>query len=167
MATKLEENVEKLIAYKLITSLTGAISSRIERKYKKMGEEIGEKFKNKQKLPEDSYLLADLKWSDEMIGYARRISLSLEEFKQNKPKMYKAFMEIYEKHKQSRREYIEYGIKEGDLSEDIYLEVIKEVMNDKITDGKAKEFYYMLKELNSSLKKGKKEKGLLKFLLPE
>lgn len=164
MATKLEESVQKLIVYKLVTSVTGTISDRAKRKYEKVGEEIGDKFKNKQKLPEDSYLAAELKWSDEAVNWARKQSLGIEEFKQEYPKYGKILDDKIKKHREVRRAYLEFGIKEGDLPEEVYLEVIKDLVKG-INDEEAKEFYNLLKELNKSLKKD--EKGLQRLLLPE
>jgi len=167
MATKLEENVERLIAYKLVTSVTGTISDRAKRKYEKIGEEIGEKFKDKQKLPENSYLIAQLRWSDEAINKARKISLALEEFRQEYPDYGKILDEKIEKHREVRRAYLQFGLKEGDLPENIYLEVIKEVVSG-VSDEKAKEFYRVIKEISQALKKDKKkDKGLQELLLPE
>jgi len=164
MTTQLEESVQKLIAYKLITSITGTVSDRAKRKYEKIGEEVGNKFKEKQRLPENSYLIAELKWSDEAVNWARKMSLGIEEFKQAYPESGKLLDKSIEKHREVRRAYLEFGIKEGDLPESIYLEVIKELDKD-ISDTEAKQFYSIIKKLNKKLKG--KEKGLQKFLLPE
>ena len=164
MGTKLEEDVQKLMVYKLITSIPGIISDRAKRKYEKIGVEIGEKFKNKQKLPENSSLIAELKWSDEAINWARKMSLGIEEFKQAYPKYGEKLGEMIQKHKEVRRAYLEFGIRRGYLPESICLEVIRDVIPG-IDDKKAREFYNFIKELKEVL--GKKEKGLQKLLLPE
>lgn len=164
MVTKLEEDVQKLIAYKLITSITGTISDRTKRKYEKIGVDISEDFKNKKKLPKDSYLIAELKWSDEAMNKARKISLGIEEFRQAYPEYGKILDETIEKHKKVRRDYLEFGLKEGDLPENIYLSVIKE-LDKEISDTEAKQFYNIIKKLSKKLKK--KENGLQKLLLPE
>ena len=164
MVTKLEEDTQKLIAYKLITSITGTISDRAKRKYEKIGIYIGGKLKGAQKIPEDSNLRMDLKWSDEAVGWARKMSLGIREFKNEYPKYGKLLEEKIAKHKDGRRAYLEFGLKKGKIPEEIYLEVINEIIPG-ISETKAKEFYNFIKELNQALKK--KERGLQKFLLPE
>lgn len=161
---KLEGNAQKLMAYKLVTSVTGIISDKAKRKYEKIGSDIGGKLKNNQRLPEDSNLIVDLKWSDEAVNWARKLNLGIEEFKQDYPKQGEILQEYIEKHRNVRRAYLEFGLKSGDLPERVYLDVIKEIIPE-ISEAKAKEFYNLIKELNQTLKK--KEKGLQRFLLPE
>jgi hypothetical protein len=162
--SKLEENAEKFIAYKLVTSVSGIISDRAKRKYEKLGEYIGEKLKTKGGLSEKTNLYFNLKWSDDAANWARKLSLGIEEFKQEFPEYGQILEEKISKHREIRRAYLEYGVKHGDISEEVYTDVIKEVIPG-ITDSKAKTFYNFLKEVEIHLRK--KNKGPQKFLLSE
>lgn len=165
---EIEKDVERLIAYKLITSITGTISDRAKRKYEGLGDETSEKFKTKQAIPETSDLVAKLKWDDKAVSAARKISLGTEEFTTKYPKYGKILAETIQKHREVRRAYLEFGLKEGkELDEEIYVEVIKEVI-EGISDEKAKRFYGVLREISEELdKKKKKKEGLYTLLLPE
>lgn len=162
--TKLEESVQNLLAYKFITSITGAISDRAKRKYDKIGKYVADNFKEKKFLPENSYLSAELKWSDEAANWARKMTLGIEEFKQAYPEYGKILNNMIENHREIRRAYLEFGVKGGELNEKVYVNAIKE-LDKNITDQEAKQFYRIIKKLNNSLKK--KNKGLQKLLLPE
>lgn len=165
---EIEKNVEKLIAYKLITSITGTISDRAKRKYEKIAKSAYERFKAKQSIPETSDLVAKLTWDDKAVSMARKISLGMEEFNNKYPKYGKILAEMIKKHREVRRAYLEFGLKKGkELDEGIYIEVIKETI-EGISDEKAKKFYDLLNEINKELKKTKKKpEGLYTLLLPE
>lgn len=160
--TVLEESVEQLIAYKLLTSTTGSISDRAKRKYEGIGTKIAERLKTGDKLPEDSSLTIRLGWSDEVIVWARKISLALEEFKQVNPEAYNQLEEIREKHKNVRRTYLEFG---GEIPDEVYIKVIQETIKGMNYE-EAEMFYERIKDVTKKLDKTKKE-GLQRFLLPE
>jgi len=164
---KIEKNIEKLIVYKNIASVTGSISDRAKRRYDKVGEETCKRLKSRQIVSEDSGLVARLGWSDDAVSWARNISLALEEFKQKYPKYGERLQEIIGKHREVRRNYLEFGLKEGDLVEEIYIESIKEII-EGISDERAKKFYEIIIKLKEELgKKKKKKQGLFKYHLPE
>jgi len=164
----IERDVEKLIAYKLITSLTGTISDRAKRKYDNLGKEASERFKRKQVIPETSNLVGRLNWDDKAVSGARKVSLGIEEFNNKYPKYGKILAEIIQKHREVRRAYLEFGLKKGkELDEEIYIEVIKETIAG-ISDENALKFYNILVDINKDLSKTKKKtQGLYTLLLPE
>jgi len=160
----LEEQTERLIAYKFLTSTTGRISDRAKRKYEKRGEEVGKRLKEGDRIPESSPLILNLRWSDRAVSYARNISLALEEFRQVNPEAYQQFQEILSKHRSVRRAYLEFG---GEIPDEVYISVIREVVGEeKISEEEARAFYNSLHRIGEGLKK-KREEGLSTLLLPE
>jgi len=165
---EIERNVEKLIAYKLITSITGTISDRTKRKYDKLGKETSERFKAKQVIPETSNLVGKLGWDDKAVSGARKILLGIEEFNNKYPKYGKILAETIQKHRGVRRAYLEFGLKKGkELDEEIYIEAIKETI-EGVSDENALKFYNILVDINKDLRKTrKKAEALYTLLLPE
>ena len=126
--TKLEEEIEKLIALKFLTSSTGSFSDRAKRRFEGIRETIAKKLKEKPREPPmGSGLEVRLGWSDEITSWARNISLSLREFEQVNPEAYRQLEEIREKHKLGRRDYLEFS---GEVSGDVYIKIIQEIMGD-------------------------------------
>ncbi len=164
---KIEGDIEKLIAYKVITSITGTISDRAKRKYERLGKEASERFKANQEIPDTSGLIGKLDWSDKAVSAARKISLGIQEFSNRYPEYGKILEETIKKHRKVRRAYLEFGLKEGKkLDKEIYIEIIKEVI-EGISNENALKFYNVLVEIDKELQKKKKPMGLYTLLLPE
>ncbi len=160
---RLVELAERLIAGKFLTSITGRISDRAKRKYEKIGVEAGERLKQKDRIPEGSGVVLDLKWNDKAVSYARNFALALKEFEQVNPEAYQQFQEILGKHRSVRRAYLEFG---GEIPGEIYIQIIREIIGEgKISDEEARDFYNSLYTVAEKLR-GRKE-GLSKLLLPE
>lgn len=140
--TKLEEAVERMIVLKEITSPSGSLSDRTKREYEKVGKEVCERLKERQTLPENSNLIANLAWSDKAAAWARKITLGIKEFKQEYPEHGKILEEIIQKHRDVRRAKIEFGTREGPLPEEMYIEIIRECGVDDYN--KAKRLYRAL-----------------------
>jgi len=161
MASKLEEETLKLIGYKHLTSTTGRVSDRAKRKMDKIGNNIYDILKKrKEKRFEREGIVVGLRWSDEAPAWARNISLALEELKQDDPEAYKRVEAKIQKHRTSRRAYIEFS---GDISEQLYTEIIQEVMGG-ISYEEANEIYRAMIKMEEFLGKSN---GLQKLLLPE
>ena len=129
MTKTLEAETEKLIVLKELTSTTGSFSDRTGRRFEKIREKIGVKLKNKPRtrLPKNSKLVLKLGWSDEAISWARKISLAIEEFKQEYPEYGKELQKFIDKHRSVRRAYLEFG---GEVLADVYIEIIQEILNE-------------------------------------
>lgn len=168
MVSKLVENTQNFLAYRLMGGIIRKVGEKARRKYEKLGEEIGVMLKKKQKLPENSYLKMDLKWSDEAPSWARKQSLGIEEFKQKYPEHGVELQEMIDKHRKVRRAYLEFGIKEGqEIPEEVYVGIIKELVPD-LEEDKSREFYAIVKEIGKKLEVKKKSgKGLDTLLLAE
>ncbi len=151
--TELLENVENLVAYNNITSPFGSLYKRLDRKYREVGKQVYEGLVKGNKLPEKSSVDAKLHWED--TNLARSYSLALQEFKQVDPKAHERFMEIKKKHTKSRRNYVMFGILEGeDLPKEIYLEIMKDV---GLNEDGASKIYDSLMDFSRNLDKKKKE----------
>jgi hypothetical protein len=124
--TILEDNTRRMIALWLMKSTTGSFSGRADRRFEKVREEIGAMLKGKEvTLPDDSGLIIKLGWRDEAIHGARKTNLALREFKEVNPEAYKQLDGIIQKHRSARRAYLEFG---GEVSEEVYIEIIREIM---------------------------------------
>ncbi len=151
--TELLENVENLVAYNKITSPFGSLYKRLDRKYRELGKQVYEGLVKGNKLPEKACVDARLHWEDTSL--ARSYSLALQEFKQVDPEAYEKFMEIKKKHTKSRRNYVMFGLSEGeDLPKEIYLDIMKDV---GLTEDNASQIYDSLMDFSKSLDKKKKE----------
>jgi len=158
---KLEEVVGSLIAHKLITSTTGSVSDRAKRRMDSAAEEIYDILKKrKKKVATVKEMRVSLKWGDESIHWVRALSLALAEFEQTNPKAYEQFEKIKEKHKTSRRAYLEF---EGDLPEDAYIQIIRNIVKN-ITYRQAEQIYGAILIME---KGSKKERGTNRIILPE
>lgn len=164
MSKKLLYLAEGLIGYKLITSVTGSVSDRAKRIYQKLGEEVGNRLKEKDTLPEGSNIYLELKWGDERNAAARQTSLALEELKQVNPEAYKQFEKIKEKHKKARRGHLEFRVIKGDLQEEIYIDAVKSIFKN-ITSKEAEKIYEGIIKMSAFL--GKSPNIKQTFLLPE
>ncbi len=133
----LEDNTRRLIALKLLASVSGSFGDRVNRRFEQTREELGKRLKDKAALPENSGLLLKLGWSDEAVKGARKINLAIEEFKQNYSKEGKKLQELIDKHRSVRRAYLQFG---GIVEEDVYIEIIREVMG-KLDYDRAKSIY--------------------------
>ena len=159
--TRLEEAVEKMIILKEITSPSGSLSDRAKREYEKVGKEVCERLKAWQALPEGCELNASLAWSDRASAWARKISLGIQEFKQECPEYWQKLNEIIEKHKNVRRLQIKFGVKDEHFPEEIYIKIIQECAG--IDYERARKLYEAL-VMNDPLEK---RTGSYEFLVPE
>jgi len=96
------------------------------------------------------------------VNKARKISLAIEEFKQENLDYWKILNEKIEKHREVRRAYLEFGLEKGFARR--YLSGFIKELDKDISDSEAKQFYGIIKKLNKKLKK---KGGLQKLLLPE
>lgn len=161
MVFKLEEETLRLIGHKHLTSTTGKVSDRAKRKMDKIGRGVYDILKKrKEKKFEREGLMVGLRWSDEAPAWARNISLALEELRQEDPESYKKVESKIKKHRTSRRAYIEFG---GNVPEEIYIEIIQEIMGG-INYEEASEIYKTMVKMEEIL--GKND-GLQKLLLSE
>ncbi len=161
---KLEQVVERMVAFKTLTSPTGSFSDKSKRRLENSGKEAYERLKEVENhcLPKDSNLVGRLRWSDEAVKGARAIRLGIDEFTQKHPRYGKILKESISKHRQIRRAYVEFGVREGDLPVEFYVDVIKEC---GITDERvALDLYKTIVEMSKQL--GKKEE-VYSFLVPE
>lgn len=126
MVTKLEEKARRLVALWLMKSTTSSFGDRAGRRFDKTREEIGGRLKEGDKLPEDSELVLRLGWRDEAATGARKTNLALKEFGQVNPEALEQLQGIIKKHRQVRRAYVEFG---GEVSEEVYIKIIREIMN--------------------------------------
>lgn len=158
---KLEEAARSLIAHKLITSITGSLSDRAKRRMENAAEEIYTILKKREKkVATIGEMKIGLKWGDEISNWARATSLALSEFEQTNPEAYEEFKEIKEKHKTSRRAYLEF---EGNLPGEYYIQIIRDVVGN-INYHQAAQTYRAILILGKGLKK---EGGMTKLLLSE
>jgi len=158
--TEFLDNVEKIVAYNKLTSTIGALYKRLDRKYRTLGKEVYEGLIRGNKLPKDSSVEAKLHWEDKKS--ARSYSLALQEFKQVDPKGYETFIGIKKKHIGARRNYILFGILDGEnLTENIYLEIMKDV---GLNENEAIKLYDSLVKFGEDIEK-KKKNNLEKLLV--
>lgn len=156
----LEDYTRRLIALRLLASVSGSFGDRVNRRFEQTREELGKRLKNKAVLPANSELLIKLGWSDEAVKGARKISLAIEEFKQNYSEEGKRLQELIDKHRSVRRAYLEFG---GIVEEEVYIEIIREVMGE-LDYGQAKSIY---EATNLMARVLGKEEGVQKSLLSE
>ena len=124
----LEEDTRRLIALNLLSRSTGSFGDRAKRRFEKTREELGEKLKSdpKRKLPENSGLILRLEFGNERItNSARKVSLAIYEFSQKYPEYGKKLQELIDQHRQERRGYLLFG---GQVSDEIYVEIVQELM---------------------------------------
>src|SRR3989344_3879475 len=120
--TKLEQAVENMVAFKVITSTTGSISDRAKRKLEAFGSEVYDRLKEDQKVSEDAVVEARIRWEDKMV--AKGMKLGIQEFKQQYPQEGEVLQQIIDTHRGARRAYIDFNARE-ELPQDFYLDVIK------------------------------------------
>ena len=143
----LEEQAQVLIAYRSLSSATGKVKERAQRRFEKSRDKIGEILKEgKRTLPKESKLTLELGWDDESIKGARKKNLAIREFKQKHPKYGKILQKLINKHRQVRRAYIEFG---GEIPEEVYIGIIQEIMD--IDYKKAEKIYASILEIEGIL----------------
>ena len=155
--TKLEQAVENMVAFKVITSTTGSISDRAKRKLEAFGSEVYDRLKENQKVSEDAVVEARIRWEDKMV--AKGMKLGIQEFKQQYPQEGEVLQQIIDTHRGARRAYIDFNARE-ELPQDFYLDVIKSF---GLTPRQAIKVYEAVMTLQESLGK----EGPYNFLLPE
>ncbi|MBI3623380.1 hypothetical protein HY212_04870 [Candidatus Pacearchaeota archaeon] len=155
--TKLEEAVENMIAFKVITSTTGSISDRAKRKLELFSRDVYDRLKKDEGFSEDSIVEARIRWEDKLA--AKGMKLGIDEFKQQYPKEGEILQQIIDTHRGARRAYIDFNSSE-ELPQDFYLKVIQSF---GITPRQAIKVYEAVTIFQESLGK----KGPYNFLLPE
>jgi RNAse (barnase) inhibitor barstar len=162
MVSKLEEETRKLIALKLLSSVSSSFSDRAKRRFEKKRDYLGERLKRKGELPKDFGLDLELRWDDVAVNQARAINLSLAEFKDVNREAYAQFLRIRRKHKDVRRAYLEFG---GEVDEDVYVGIVRDIMGKEVDSEQAERIYNNVVEMGELL--GKERGGSYTALLPE
>ena len=162
MVSKLEEETRKLIALKLLTSVTGSFSNRAKGRFETTRDYLGGRLKRGGELPKNFGLDLRLRWDDVAVNRARAINLALDEFEDVNKKAYDQLEEIRRKHKDVRRAYLEFG---GEVDEDVYVRIIRDIMGNEIDSEQARGIYDNTIEVGKLL--GKEKTGSYKALLPE
>lgn len=158
--TILEINAKRLVAYNLIYSTCSSVYNRAQRRQEKEALEAANRLK-RQEMPESSSLILRRGWSSEAIQSARATSLALKEFEQKYPEYYAKFREIKDKHKKERRGYIEFG---GNISEETFIQILREILGEGLSELGAKKSYDGILEMNKVLEKAQ---GIQRLLLPQ
>ena len=155
--TKLEQAVENMVAFKIITSTTGSISDKAKRRLEVFGREVYDRLKENQGFSDNSMVGASIRWEDKMV--AKGMRFGIEEFKQQYPKQGEVLQQIIDTHRGARRAYIDFSVI-GELPKEFYLGIIQQF---ELTPKQAIKVYEAVMTLQESLGK----EGPYNFLLPE
>ncbi|MBA7595915.1 hypothetical protein ES703_02881 [subsurface metagenome] len=158
---KLEELTKSLLAHKLITSTTGSLSDRAERRMIRAAEKAYDILKKrKSTVTNIGEMKIGVRWSNDQAAWARNINLALEEFRQEHPKWGTVLDETIAKHREVRRAYVKF---EGEIPEEFYIEAICDVMKGT-TSQEAGKIYRSILVMEKRLKK---KRGPNYVILPE